>query len=147
MRFLTGFGAELGSKPKGRRIFCRACLDWSERRYHIGGFVGAEICRRALELGWVMRQRDARAVVVTAAGGRGLLDTIGVQLVLAGRRSGGEPERAQMSALWLSPNSAANRFSPVRVKLTTRLPGAGSRAAQFSSVKRFIIAAPSVPAR
>lgn len=45
------------------------------------------------------------------------------------------------------PNSAAKRFSPVRVKLTTRLPGAGSRAAQFSSVKRLITAAPSVPAR
>jgi len=53
------------------------------------------------------------------------------------------------SAAWAStlPNNAANRFSPVRVKLTTRLPGAGSRAAQFSSVKRFITAAPSVPAR
>ncbi len=80
IRFLTGFGAELGSKSRGRRIFCRACLDWSERRYHIGGFVGAEICRRTLELGWVTRQRDARAVVVTAAGRRGLLDTIGVKL-------------------------------------------------------------------
>jgi hypothetical protein len=45
------------------------------------------------------------------------------------------------------PNSAAKRFSPVRVKLTTRLPGAESRAAQFSSVKRRITAAPSVPAR
>jgi len=40
-----------------------------------------------------------------------------------------------------------NRFSPVRVKFTTRLPGVGSRAAQFSSVKRFMTAAPSVPAR
>ena len=47
----------------------------------------------------------------------------------------------------LLPNSAANRFSPVRVKLTTRLPGAPSRAAQFSSVNLVIIAAPSVPAR
>jgi hypothetical protein len=47
----------------------------------------------------------------------------------------------------LSPNSAANRFSPVRLKLTTRLPGVASRAAHFSSVNRAIIAAPSVPAR
>ncbi len=43
VRFLTNFGAELHSKSAGRRIFCRACLDWSERRYHIAGFVGAEI--------------------------------------------------------------------------------------------------------
>ncbi len=47
----------------------------------------------------------------------------------------------------VSPNSAANRFSPLRVKLTTRLPGVSSRAAHFSSVKRVSSAAPSVPAR
>ncbi len=52
--------------------------------------------------------------------------------------------RNQLSPL---PNSAAKRFSPVREKLTTRLPGAESRAAHFSSVKRVITAAPSVPAR
>lgn len=44
-------------------------------------------------------------------------------------------------------NSAANRFSPIREKFTTRLPGAELRAAHFSSVNRAIIAAPSVPAR
>ncbi len=47
----------------------------------------------------------------------------------------------------LCPNSAANRFSPFREKLITRLPGVSSRAAHFSSVKRAIMAAPSVPAR
>jgi hypothetical protein len=47
----------------------------------------------------------------------------------------------------LFPNSSANRFSPLRVKLTTRLPGAESRAAHFSSVNRVIMAAPNVPAR
>ena len=45
------------------------------------------------------------------------------------------------------PNSAANRFSPFREKLTTRLPGVESRAAHFSSVKRVNSAAPKVPAR
>jgi DNA-binding transcriptional ArsR family regulator len=79
-RFLRKFGVQLDSKSKGRRIFCRACLDWSERRYHIGGFVGAEICRRALELGWVTQRREARAIDVTSAGRRGLNDTLGVKL-------------------------------------------------------------------
>src|SRR3954470_23803934 len=37
MRFLTEFGADLTGKSAGRRIFCRACLDWSERRYHVAG--------------------------------------------------------------------------------------------------------------
>lgn len=79
-RFLTEFGADLTTKSAGRRIFCRACLDWSERRYHVAGLVGAEIWRRCLELGWLARQPDTRAVQVTAAGRRGLRDTLGVEL-------------------------------------------------------------------
>ena len=41
-RFLTGFGSALMPVPGSRRIYCRPCLDWSERRYHIAGHVGAE---------------------------------------------------------------------------------------------------------
>ena len=79
-RFLAKFGAQLKSKSAGRRIFCRACLDWSERRYHVAGLVGAEIWRRCLELGWLARQRDSRAVRVTPAGRRGLRETFGIRL-------------------------------------------------------------------
>jgi DNA-binding transcriptional ArsR family regulator len=79
-RFLTKFGADLNSKAGSRRIFCRACLDWSERRYHVAGLVGAEIWRRCLELGWLSRQRHTRAVTLTAAGRRGLRDMFGVKL-------------------------------------------------------------------
>jgi DNA-binding transcriptional ArsR family regulator len=75
-RFLTDFGADLNLRSK--RIFCRPCLDWSERRYHIAGLVGAEIWRRALELGWLKRQRETRAVQLTAAGRVGLLHKFGV---------------------------------------------------------------------
>jgi DNA-binding transcriptional ArsR family regulator len=79
-RFLTQFGAKMDSKSGTRRIFCRACLDWSERRYHVAGLVGAEIWRRCLELGWLTRRRHTRAVEVTPAGRRGLRDTFGVRL-------------------------------------------------------------------
>jgi DNA-binding transcriptional ArsR family regulator len=79
-RFLAKFGAELNSKTGGRRIFCRACLDWSERRYHVAGLVGAEIWRRCLELGWLTRQRNTRAIQVTPAGRRGLRDALGIKL-------------------------------------------------------------------
>ena len=77
-RRLSAFGADL--QPRGRRIFCRPCLDWSERRYHIAGHVGAEICRRCLELGWLARQRDTRALRLTAAGQAGLARAFGVDL-------------------------------------------------------------------
>jgi DNA-binding transcriptional ArsR family regulator len=79
-QFFTRFGAELNPQSGSRRIFCRACLDWSERRYHVAGFVGAEIWRRCLELGWLTRRRDTRAVRVTPAGRRGLRDTLGIDL-------------------------------------------------------------------
>jgi hypothetical protein len=82
-RFLTDFGADLNLRSK--RIFCRPCLDWSERRHHIAGLVGAEIWRRALELGWLKRERETRAVRLTAAGRAGLLDTFGVDLRDDGR--------------------------------------------------------------
>ncbi|MEA2949559.1 MAG: hypothetical protein QOI40_4889 [Alphaproteobacteria bacterium] len=75
-RFLAGFGADLD--PRSKRLFCKPCLDWSERRYHVAGLVGAEIWRRALELGWVARARDTRAVRLTTAGRVGLRDTFGV---------------------------------------------------------------------
>jgi ribosomal protein S19E (S16A) len=82
-RFLAGFGADLD--PRSKRIFCKPCLDWSERRYHVAGLVGAEIWRRALELGWVARARDTRAVRLTKAGRAGLLDTFGVDLTREGQ--------------------------------------------------------------
>jgi DNA-binding transcriptional ArsR family regulator len=75
-RFLTGFGADLTSKS--RRIFCRPCLDWSERRYHLAGVVGTAIWRRCLELGWLVREPDTRALKLTAAGRAGLRETFGV---------------------------------------------------------------------
>jgi hypothetical protein len=43
-------------------------LDWSERRYHIAGVVGACLCRTAFDRGWVKRINGTRAVSITAAG-------------------------------------------------------------------------------
>jgi DNA-binding transcriptional ArsR family regulator len=85
VRFLTTFGADLNAKPAGRRIFCRACLDWSERRYHVAGFVGAEIWRRCVELGWLRQTRGSRVVTITTAGRRGLRETFGIQFETDGR--------------------------------------------------------------
>ncbi len=79
-RFLTDFGADLRSQARSRRIFCRPCLDWSERRYHLAGHVGAEICRCCLQRGWFERERDGRVLRPMPAGGEGMLGTFGVKL-------------------------------------------------------------------
>ena len=76
-RFLDTFGA---SPTPGRRVFCRPCLDWSERRPHLAGRVGAALACRCFELGWIKRQRDTRAVAITAAGREGFRDTFGIAL-------------------------------------------------------------------
>jgi DNA-binding transcriptional ArsR family regulator len=94
-RLLTAFGVEL-APPVRRRIFCRPCLDWSERRYHVAGHVGAEICRRCLELGWVQRRRDSRALRLTPAGAIGLAETFGVTIV---EEAGTERRAAPRAAL------------------------------------------------
>jgi DNA-binding transcriptional ArsR family regulator len=77
-RFFCDFGVDLSAKAGSRRIFCRPCLDWSERRYHVAGLVGAEMCRRCLELGWLARERDSRAVRITPVGDAGFQATFGL---------------------------------------------------------------------
>jgi len=62
--FFDEYGIDLRVSSK-RRVFCRPCLDWSERRPHLAGAVGAAILRHALENDWVEHVRDSRALVVT----------------------------------------------------------------------------------
>jgi hypothetical protein len=47
---------------------CRGCLDWSARRHHLGGALGAALLRRLFALGWARRVRDSRVVVFSSAG-------------------------------------------------------------------------------
>lgn len=52
---LSGIGIDAGRLEAGRRPACRTCLDWSERRSHLGGGLGAAILRHALAEGWASR--------------------------------------------------------------------------------------------
>jgi DNA-binding transcriptional ArsR family regulator len=75
--FFDEIGVDLRQASK-RRVFCRPCLDWSERRPHLAGAVGAAILRHAFNHNWVERIRDSRALVVTRAGGAGLAHAFGI---------------------------------------------------------------------
>ncbi len=84
-RFLRELGVELTPHAGSRRIFCRPCLDWSERRYHIAGLVGAELLRCCQAKGWLLRQREGRALTVTPKGRHALRDTFGLDVAGAKR--------------------------------------------------------------
>ncbi|MEW6122401.1 MAG: winged helix-turn-helix domain-containing protein [Pseudomonadota bacterium] len=60
-----GIAADASSS---RRVLCRTCLDWSERRPHLAGRLGAALLARALEAGWVARMPGSRALHVTGGG-------------------------------------------------------------------------------
>src|SRR3974390_3438189 len=76
--FLSSFGVDL--TPGTRRIFCQPCLDWSERRYHLKGLVGARILDRLLELGWLKCVPGSRALQLPAPGRSGLSEIFQIEI-------------------------------------------------------------------
>jgi DNA-binding transcriptional ArsR family regulator len=62
------------------RLLCRACLDWSERRPHLAGMVGAALCTHSLAQGWIRRVPAGRAVMVTPEGRRAYRAAFGISL-------------------------------------------------------------------
>lgn len=69
---LAALGIDLDAARQQRRRYAYACLDWSERRPHLGGAVGAALTSRLFELGWLRRPAAGRAVALTDAGRAGL---------------------------------------------------------------------------
>ena len=63
-----------------RRRFAYGCLDWSERRPHIGGALGAALLKVALKRKWVLQDLDSRALDVTSLGRREILARFGVHV-------------------------------------------------------------------
>jgi DNA-binding transcriptional ArsR family regulator len=78
--FCAGFGIDLVGLAKGRRLFARQCLDWSERRPHLAGALGAALLEQFVARGWILRHRGGRAVEVTEAGHAGLKEAFAVDL-------------------------------------------------------------------
>src|SRR5215471_16659464 len=85
-RFFTEFGIELPTPRSTRRRVCRLCLDWTERRPHIAGALGAAMTKRYFDLGWMERVERSHAVVVTPLGRRGLQKIFGVDASEPGDR-------------------------------------------------------------
>jgi DNA-binding transcriptional ArsR family regulator len=77
---LTSFGLNIGALERGRRRFAGACLDWTERKPHLNGALGAAMTTRLLGLHWIERGSRRRAVRVTPAGCEGLASNFGWSL-------------------------------------------------------------------
>ena len=77
---LEGLGlkfALLQGQANGRPA-CRPCLDWSERRPHLAGRLGALICSHCLSMGWLLQRPGTRALDLTPRGGEMLRDWLGM---------------------------------------------------------------------
>ncbi len=66
--WLSSLGLDITEMRRQKRAFARKCLDWSERRHHLAGALGASIFRMMLTNNWVRRRTDSRELVVTPTG-------------------------------------------------------------------------------
>jgi DNA-binding transcriptional ArsR family regulator len=61
-------GIDIAALERKRRPLCRTCVDWSERRHHLGGSVGAAVLAHASAQGWARREPGSRAVIFSRQG-------------------------------------------------------------------------------
>jgi DNA-binding transcriptional ArsR family regulator len=74
--FFKEWEIDVGVLRSKKRSFARRCLDWTERRDHIAGALGAAMCERFFELRWITRDRNSRIVRLTPSGRRELQNLI-----------------------------------------------------------------------
>lgn len=78
MKAFEALGIDIEATRRLRRRFACACLDWSERRPHVGGALGAALLKVALKRKWVVQDLDSRALGVTSLGRREMLARFGL---------------------------------------------------------------------
>jgi DNA-binding transcriptional ArsR family regulator len=86
LQFCQKIGIDIDSLARERRTLCRACLDWSVRRNHLAGAVGAAVLNRCLDLGWARRAKDSRVVTFTAGGEKAFRDRFSLPRDASGAR-------------------------------------------------------------
>lgn len=74
-----GIDVEALAARRARRVLCRPCLDWSERRSHLAGALGAALCAHCFARGWIRRIEGTRAVAVTVKGAGAFREAFGVE--------------------------------------------------------------------
>lgn len=77
-KWLAAWDIDESQLHKSRRKFACTCLDWSERRYHMAGALGASVAAKFFEKGWVTRVKGTRALRITDSGRKGLKEQFGI---------------------------------------------------------------------
>ncbi len=119
---LAALGIDLDATRSLRRRFAYACLDWSERRPHIGGALGAALLQVALKRKWVTQDLDSRALEITSFGRRELQARFGLSAPSAPsasptsrwRKSALEPQPLRKGFGTASGGSSVRRQPPGR---------------------------------
>ncbi|MGV9337665.1 ArsR/SmtB family transcription factor [Streptomyces sp. NPDC003688] len=76
----TGFGVDMDELVRGRRPVVRYCVDWSERRHHLAGALGAALAVRFFDLDWLRYGVSPRVVHLTDAGKSGVRDAFAIEI-------------------------------------------------------------------
>ncbi|GMR68906.1 MULTISPECIES: metalloregulator ArsR/SmtB family transcription factor [Bacillus] len=79
-RWFLNFGINIETAEIKRRVFAKPCLDWSERRYHISGWLGSAIAKLFFEQEWITKTDKTRAVHLTKKGMKLLKDQLGIDM-------------------------------------------------------------------
>jgi len=72
------FGIDVAHLQSASRPLTRVCLDWSEKRPHLGGALGAALCQQLIDRRWIIRMPEPRIVRLTSEGTAGLAETFGL---------------------------------------------------------------------
>ncbi|WP_218574836.1 helix-turn-helix transcriptional regulator [Reyranella sp. CPCC 100927] len=78
--WFTALGLDVAAIKPTRRGLARRCLDWTERRHHVGGLLGVRLMQRLVEMAWLSRDRQNRVMRVTDAGDRGLRKLLNIDV-------------------------------------------------------------------
>jgi DNA-binding transcriptional ArsR family regulator len=79
-RGFAEMGIETGALTPGSRPLLRPCMDWSQRRHHLAGAIGAALAREMVARRWIAGREASRVLTVTQAGYDGVREWLGVDL-------------------------------------------------------------------
>lgn len=98
--WLARIGIDVRHAAGRKRAFCRACLDWSERRHHLAGWLGAALLQHILDMGWAQREKESRTILFSTEGEKSL------HAMLQGRGARDPAKAALQVAAWRGENRA-----------------------------------------